>query len=214
MFSAWCKILALVGYRRVLLVEQSLDAPIPPVAARLPVNICLMREPEVDEYLDFRPDVDAADVRRRLEAGDLCFVARHQGRIVHAAWAVSGRVRIDFLARDFGLAPDEVYIDESHTLPSFRGLDIAAARSSHTRRYYQEAGYRRSLAIVFPENGPACRAVAKQGYRPLGTMGYWKLGPWRFEFFRAHRPGQPWAGDTQGSRTRRAQSESSGPSLR
>jgi len=207
MFSAWCKILALVGYRRVLLVEKLLDAPIPPVVARLPVDVDVMRESEVDEYLAFRPDVDAADVRRRLEAGDLCFVARHQGRIVHAAWSVSGRARIDFLGREFRLAPDEVYTDESHTLPSFRGLDIAAARSAHTRRYYQEAGYRRSLAIVFPESRPACRAVAKLGYRPLGTMGYWKLGPWRFDFFRAHRHGQTWAGNKRGSGTRRAQSE-------
>jgi GNAT superfamily N-acetyltransferase len=152
----------------------------------VPVIISRLKETDLDDYLAFRPEVGAADVARRLQAGHQCFVARHEGRIVRAAWAATGRVRIDFLARDLDLAPDEVYLDESHTLRRFRGHNIAAERSAQMRRHYQERGYRRSLAIVFPENRQACRAAEKSGYRPLGVMGYIKLGPWRYDFYRAH----------------------------
>jgi hypothetical protein len=205
-FSLWCKILALIGYRRVLLVEQSLDAPIAPVTARVPVTIGRLRETEVDEYLAFHPEVEAGDIRHRLQAGDQCFTARYQGTIVHAAWAAPGRARIDFLGRDLDLAPDEVYIDGSRTVPSFRGHNITGARSAETRRYYQEAGYRRSLAVVFPENGPACRAVERQGYRPVATIGYVKLGPWRFDFRPEHPSGKAWAGSRRPDQSKRARS--------
>ena len=197
-FSVWCKILALLGYRRALLIERPVDRPTAAVTPRVPVTIGRLEEADVGDYLVFRPEVRAADVRRRLQAGHECFVARHEGRIVHAAWAATGRVRIDFLARDLDLGPDEVYLDESHTLPPFRGLDIAAERSRHMRRHYEGRGYRRSLAIVFPENRQACRAAEKSGYRPIGTIGYIRLGPWRRDFFRVHPAGRAWV------KTRRA----------
>jgi hypothetical protein len=41
--------------------------------------------------------------------GQRVFVARHEGRIVHAGWTTTKQAWIDFLARELTLAPDEVY---------------------------------------------------------------------------------------------------------
>src|SRR5437899_2705017 len=111
--SLWFRILSETGYRRVVLMERLLDAPITEMTACLPVVIDLLKDTEVAEYTGFRPGVDPSKIRRRLAAGQWAFVARHEGRIVHAGWAATEQAWIDYLACAIGLAADEVYQYES-----------------------------------------------------------------------------------------------------
>ena len=180
--SLWFKILGETVYRRLVLMERPLNEPVPEVTPRLPVAIGPLREFELDDYIEFRPEADPPEVRRRLEAGDLCFVARHEGRIVNAGWATTCRAWIEYLACEMRLAPGEVYHYESFTTPSFRGLNISPARYTQMLRYLRDAGYRRSVSAVVPENKAGISHLKKVGYRPFGVMGYVKLGPWRRDF--------------------------------
>lgn len=189
--SLWFKVLGETVYRRMVLRDRLLDEPIPEVTARLPVVVSLLGETELDEYLAARPEADPSEIRRRFAAGQLCIVARHEGRIVNTCWATTGRAWIGYLAREVRLAPDEVYIYESYTLPSSRGQNIAPVRLMHALRYFREAGYRRVLAAIMPENQPAFRLNDKLGYRTIGVMGYLKLGSWRYEFCRVKRGSLP-----------------------
>jgi SAM-dependent methyltransferase/GNAT superfamily N-acetyltransferase len=189
--SLWFKILGETVYRRAILMERPLDQPNVRLAARLPVAIDLLRTSEVDEYANFRPDTDPSETRRRLEAGPLCFVARHEGRIVHACWAATGRAWVEYLAGEILLASDEVFHYDSFTAPSFRGRNIAAVRVIEAARYFRQAGYRRLVAIVVPENTSAFRSLEKAGYRRVGVIGYVKIGPWRWNLCRVHRRSRP-----------------------
>ncbi len=193
--NLWFKILGETVYRRAVLVERPLNEPLAAVTPSLPTVIGLLSEAEVDEYLSFRPETNAADVRSRLETGHLCFVARHEGCIVSAAWIATGRVWIDYLACEIRLATDEAYLYESFTSPGFRGQNIPAVRATHETRYFRDAGYRRLVAVIMPENKPALRHAEKAGWKPSGVMGYVKLGPWRRDFCRvkpnARPPGAP-----------------------
>lgn len=180
--SLWFKALSRTIYRRVILFERSLaEAPGAPTGS-LPVTIDLLQEHEINEYLSLRPAADSHEIRRRLQAGEWCFVARCEGQLVHACWAAAGRAWIEYLAREIQLAPDQVYSFESLTAPGWRGQNIAGARSAYMARFLLAAGYRRMIAVVVPENKPALRAVEKVGYRPFGVMGYIKLGKWRHDF--------------------------------
>jgi SAM-dependent methyltransferase/GNAT superfamily N-acetyltransferase len=189
--NLWFRILGETVYRRMVLVERLLNEPIPEVTVRLPVVISLLRETELDEYLSLRPGADPSDIRRRLAAGQLCFVARHEGRIIHARWATTRRAWIDYLACEIRLAPDEVYTFESFTDPSFRGQNVAPAQGMESLRYFRDAGYRRLLAAVVPENKPAFHPLEKLGYRRLGVIGYLKVGPWRYDSCRIKRGSLP-----------------------
>lgn len=184
--SVWFKILGATVYRRLLLLERPLDEPIPEVTARSSVVISLLTEAEITEYINFRPEADPSDIRSRLAAGQWCFVARYAGRIVHACWVATKRAWIDYLASEIRLAADEVYPYESFTAPDVRGQSIASVRSAQMLRYFHNAGYRRSLTAVLPENKPALRPLEKVGYRPFGVMGYIQIGPWRHDFCRVH----------------------------
>ena len=83
----------------------------------------------------------SADMRniQRLVAGQCAFVARHEGRIVHAGWATAKRAWIGFLAREVALAPDELYQYESFTAPGFRGQNPAAVRITQMLHYFRKA---------------------------------------------------------------------------
>jgi hypothetical protein len=117
--NLWFKILGETVYRRAVLVERPLNEPVAAVTPILPLVIGLLSEVEVVEYLSFRPETDAATVRSRLEAGHLCFVARHKGCIVSGAWIGTGRGWIDYLACEICLATDEAYLYESFYLAWF-----------------------------------------------------------------------------------------------
>src|SRR4051812_44638951 len=79
--TLWFKLLGETVYRRMVLLERSLDAPQELLAAEIPVEFDLLRASDADEYALLRPDTGATEVRRRLELGQLCFSGRHDGRI-------------------------------------------------------------------------------------------------------------------------------------
>ena len=185
--SLWFRVLGETVYRRMVLMERLLAEPVSPVTPGLRVTIGLLDEAEAGEYCDFRPGADLLDVRRRLGAGQWCFVARHEGRIVQAGWAVARRARIDYLDREIDLAPDEVYIYGSYTAPDSRGRNLAPAQRTEAVRFLRDAGYRRLVAAVFPENKAGFRPLEKIGCRRFGVMGYVKVGRWRRDFCRVSR---------------------------
>jgi SAM-dependent methyltransferase/RimJ/RimL family protein N-acetyltransferase len=196
--SLWFKVLGETFYRRAVLMELHLDQPVLPVSPRVPVAISLLGWDQVDEYCSFRPEADPAQVYQRMDAGRRCFVARHEERIVHACWTADKEARVDYLDREIQLAPGEAYIYESFTSPDFRGQNIAPARLAWMAQYYKDAGYRRLVAIIMPGNVAAFRPPEKVGFRPIGLMGYVKLGPWRHDFCRLKRGVVPPGGSPTG----------------
>ena len=189
--SLWFKGLAMTVYRRAVLVERPLDGPLASITPNTPVEIGVLSETDVGAYLGFRPETSAADVRGRLERGHVCFVAWHGGRIVSAAWLATGRVWVDYLARELQLAVDEAYLYESFTARDFRGQNIPVVRGTYETRYFRDAGYRRLVAVIVPENKPALRHAEKAGWNAFGIMGYVKVGPWRRDFCRVKPKARP-----------------------
>jgi RimJ/RimL family protein N-acetyltransferase len=174
-----------------LLWERPLDVPLADVTPKVPVQIEVLGQADVAQYYAFRPDASPTDIRQRLESRQWCFIARHQGQIVHADWIATGRVWLDSLAYELRLAPNDVYSYDSFTTPEFRGQRIAPARSVHMQRVMREAGYTRIVMTTLPDNAVSIRVYAGVGYRRLGTLGYVQLGPWRWHFCRIRRGARP-----------------------
>jgi GNAT superfamily N-acetyltransferase len=171
-----------IVYRRILLMERSLDKPVLEVASRLPVVFDLLKETEIVEYISFRPDANPSEIRSRWRRGHRCFVGRHAGQVVNAGWVCTSSARIGELAREIELAPDEVFVYDGFTSPHFRNQKIQQARHAWILRMCRDAGFRRVICHVRPNNRTSIRTVEKAGYRCFAVMGYVKLGPWRREF--------------------------------
>lgn len=181
----WFKALGEIGYRRAVLRECPLDQPFPLVAARIPLAIELLDETQVDEYNVFRRGADSTAARRQFEAGDRCFVARNEGRIVGACWSATGRAWSVYLSREIPLAADEVYVYDAFTASEQRGKGILPVLTNEMHRYHRSRGFRREVAVTVPENQSAM--TSKIGYRSVGTMGYFALGKYRNDFCRMQR---------------------------
>lgn len=88
-------------YRREILLERPLSDTIPDLDVLSPVDISLLETQEIEEYLQFRPNIDPAEVRRRFDRGHFCFVARCAGRIVSASWTTTQGTWSSFRARNY-----------------------------------------------------------------------------------------------------------------
>lgn len=181
----WFAVLGELGYRRLAIRGCILDDAFPGNAARFPVAFDQLDETQLDEYNDFRGAANADAARRRFAAGDKCFVARHDGRIVSARWGATGRLRCDYLSRAIALADDEAYLYDAFTTPGWRGRGVFPALTSEMHRYYRAAGKRRSICFTGPENLPAM--ATNTGYRKIGMIGYVGVGGIRYNFCRLHR---------------------------
>jgi GNAT superfamily N-acetyltransferase len=155
------------------------DLPIPTVTADLPVSIGLLQEQEVDEYSSFYPWTSPSEALKRLGEGQLCFVARYDGRLVAADWASTVSTYSRYLHRTFPLQPGDVYTYEIYTLPDFRRQRIATAIKVEILRHFRGLGCSRFLNLISPDNHASLHNNEKLGYRQVGLMEYWGLGPFR-----------------------------------
>ena len=185
--SFWFKLLSEIGcYRRVLLLERLLEEPISEVKPTLPVTVDLLKKNEVDEYDAFRTIVSPSRTLDRLNAGRLCFVARHERQVISACWATIHVILTPYSACEIQLAKDEAYVYDGFTKPDFRGQSIFPAILAEMIKYFRAAGYRRMILGIVPENNPSLWAIRKVGFRLFGTMGYIKIGQWRQDFYRTN----------------------------
>ncbi|MEP6997481.1 MAG: GNAT family N-acetyltransferase [Betaproteobacteria bacterium] len=177
--SFWFKLLSQCGYRRLLLLERALDQPVADFTPGLPVEVAMLAESELDEYLTFRPTTVRGEVADRLRSGHMCFVARHSGRIVAVAWVAVQPVWVPFLGCRIDMETGDAHIYDKFTLPAYRGHGISNAVRTHHLRYLQRAGFRRATGAVLPENASSLRDDTKGGFRVYGVLGRIKLGRWQ-----------------------------------
>ncbi|MEO8575723.1 MAG: class I SAM-dependent methyltransferase [Gemmatimonadales bacterium] len=178
----WFAVLGELGYRRLAIRECRLDRPFPETPAKLALSVETLDAAQVDEYVAFRAGTNVHAVRKRLAAGNECFVARVDHKIVSARWAATGNAPCDYLFRTVSLADDEVYLFDAFTSPEWRGKGIFPALTSSMHRHYRDEGKHRSICFTGPENLPAM--IADTGYRRIGLIGYVGIGSKRRQFFR------------------------------
>lgn len=178
--SFWFKLASTVGYRRLLLLERPLAETLPQVEPGQRLEFGTLAVSEVDDHFAFRPGLPRAVVLKRLRLAQTCFCARHEGRIVSACWATQEPAWIEFLSREFALAPGEVYVFDAYTLPVYRGQGVAPALCVHQLSCFRAQGLRRAIRATLPENIPALRAHAKSGFRGYALLRSLKIGPWQF----------------------------------
>jgi hypothetical protein len=172
-------------YRRLLLAW--VDKP-PVMEATVPLEISVLEETEVEELVESIPVVPESEVRARLSGLNFCFVARHEGRLVHATWALTTRAWSDFLGCDLELEPGEALVCDAYTVTEARGHRILSAVGSWLGRYLYEfehprrSEYQRVVSAFFPENRAALKLIEAAGFHPDRWQGFVKVGPWRRDF--------------------------------
>jgi GNAT superfamily N-acetyltransferase len=171
-------------YRRLLLVARPLGEPDPTIDASVSLAFGRLARSDSAEYLAFHPGEAIAEIERRFDRGDLCFLARSEGRIVGAVWTTRASPAVRYLHTTLAIAPDDVYLYDAYTAPDLRGRRIAPTLYRDVLTHHRAAGVRRAIAAILPENRATMRSLAEAGFRVIGRVGYVQLGPWRRYFGR------------------------------
>lgn len=174
------KLASELGYRKLLLLGRPLAEAIPAVAAQVPLRFELLPAAAADEYLEFRPEARRDRILSRWEAGNLCFVARHEGRIVACGWGTAAAARTDYLQCAIELAPGDAYLYDGYTRPEWRSRGIFQALGAEELRALQRAGHRRAIRATAVQNAVALHAHTRVGFRPIGSIVRYRLGPWQW----------------------------------
>jgi len=171
------KLASELGYRKLLLLGRPLSEAIPAVGSRVPVRFELLPAAAVEDYLAFRPDARRDRILPRWAAGNLCFVARHEGRIVACGWGTAAAAWTDYLQCAIELAPGDAYLYDGYTLPEWRGRGIFQALCAEELRALQRAGHRRAIRATAVHNAVALHVHTRGGFRPIGSVVRYRLGP-------------------------------------
>jgi GNAT superfamily N-acetyltransferase len=188
------KILGETVYRRLWLLALDLDELSVRISPRTEVAIRVLEgaDRDLDLYTAFRVNTSAREFRRKIDSGGKCFVAMQGGRAISATWTYVGGGPIPYLGAYFEAGSSEILLEDSYTLPAFRGRNISPAVTIAMARYYRDRGFRLMLASVLPENRASLRVRQKTWFHICGMAGYVGPGPHRRHFCRTYPDFLPW----------------------
>lgn len=173
--AIWWRALEHTIYRRLTFLARPVRAAQPTRLGAEAVAFSLLDPGETGEYGTLRPDVPAAETRRRIAAGERCLVGRLDGELVHARWFAHRRVEIPYLGHSFELEPGVVYAYDGFTAPAARGLRISAGGPAG-EAIIRGWRARSILVAVWPENAAGAGLAARLGYEPIGTVAVVRAG--------------------------------------
>ncbi len=176
-----------VFYRSIVFIARDLTDPPPVIRSSLPVEIRLLDVGDADAWRRHRADLEPSRIEDRLARlgrGHACVAAWLEGEIVASVWFAVDEARIPEIGRHFMLRPGEVFAYDSYTNESERSHGIATARAVWTARYLRDQGYERVIGHLRPENRPGFGPPARAGYSEIGSAGYVRLWPLRWDFVR------------------------------
>jgi len=149
-----------------LLLKRSLDAPPALFRSRLAIAVSTASPDRMDEIAAMTPYHHAGALRRRLQAGNVCFIAEVEGRVVAFNWLVFGGEDDEFYRLE--LAPGEAYCMDAFTAEPFRGQAIHTELLSRILIRAREDGCRVAYTRVGVLNSASWKTHVRLGWKMAG----------------------------------------------
>jgi hypothetical protein len=166
-------LLAVGGYRRLLLLEHNLDGGACPAEDGHELVFL-----SAADAVAFNPAWAGGIAEARIEGGHRC-VGLSDGRSVLSAWWVAhDRAWIPYLGCSFDPGPGSAFLYDATTPPACRGNGSLAIGAQLYSERLREEGGRRAVAAVLPENAAGYASFARAGFGPVATLTtVWGHGP-------------------------------------
>ncbi len=145
------------------LYERRLEAPATPGAPPPGVELAVWDSP-----------TDAGwghpEAEQRLHAGQACAVARHGKDVVAYCWLACTPVRVDEIRQLVVPGPEDVYLYDAFTMPSWRGCGLFSALLRHLLVFARARARKRALIFVLASNRASRRAIERAGFEIFGRV--------------------------------------------
>ena len=151
-----------VHFYDMLYGEKDLNLAIPEVESRIDVRIAEAAEDDVEELAALLDANGQRHLRRAVQLGGRCFVARCGGRIAGCSW-VNAHV-IDLVGMTVARLPDDVaYTYNSCVFPEFRGNRVFQCLTRAVYTDVKEKGGRFVCNLVDRRNAASIAARTRLG---------------------------------------------------
>jgi GNAT superfamily N-acetyltransferase len=152
----------------------------PRCQARIEVEFAEVESAEVDR-LAAAMNQSSETVRRRLATGRRCFVLKVADDIAAYGWVTHGVEQVGELERQFNLHPDEAYLWDFATRPSWRGQGLYSALLSHIIYRLHDEGAALVWIGASRQNAPSVKGFENAGFQWVVDVIYRRF--WRLTLF-------------------------------
>jgi len=169
------------------LYERQLDAPVAPGPLPPGVELAVWDSPPAEGDAG-RPW--HAEAERRIHEGQACVVARHGGDVMAYCWLTWRPEWVAEIDRFVVPGPDEAYLYEAFTQPTWRGRGLFSAMLFRLLAYARAQGRRRALIFVLTDNRASRRAIERTGFELFQTVSTIEVFALRRLWFHGPRTGR------------------------
>jgi len=151
-----------------VIYRWDLARPLAPFRARLPIEICIATDEQLDVIAEITgsPFHCASLLRARTRTGSKCFLASLNGEIAGFNWVTRGQVHDEFYR--ISLNPKDVYCMDAHTIESYRGNAIHTELLFRLLEYAKGNGCRYAYTRVSAMNVASWKSHLRLGWEELG----------------------------------------------
>ncbi len=166
-----------------LVLVRDLRLPLPEVPPHGSLRWTGLTEAQIDRVLSINPTLSLAEIRRRLDEGQVWLLCWIGDSLVHYRCDAVASPYLPYLRKRLRYLPGDIHATDVFTHPVFRGQGIQTVSSIMALHRARALGLSRSITIVAWWNTPALRVnLEKTGRSVAGTVGYWNAGLWRYYF--------------------------------
>lgn len=163
-------ILLFYSRRTSYVFEKEYKKNQPVKKSKIPINIRLLTNNDVEEYRNIRESNMKADIAPFLKRGDLCMCAEYEKHIISYVWSAT---KIGILPEHhlrFKIPKKCIYLYNSYTLPKYRGLGVSTEVMAKMELYLIEQGFEKQYNTISPDNIPSIRTVEKNNHKKTGIL--------------------------------------------
>ncbi len=177
--------LARLPYRRIRYIVhgRSLLEPFPDFKPKIPLEIRPFERSDAKFIRQMDRPSEARLCTARLAYGQKGVLALHGSVPVGHAWSCI-KVERALERVHLPLRHGDVLFSDAYTAPAFRGRGVQRAMMLARMRLFREMGYRRAINYVDRRNAPSLAASRKLGWRVVGHIDFFRIGPWRWSRYK------------------------------
>jgi len=174
------RILPWMVRRRYYLYSGSLTSPLPECKADISLRIEPAERSDLARLLRIRPGYYRLDrVHERRDKGHVCFLAWAAGEPIHCRWAFTGSTHLSYLGKQLILGPQDIFYDETFTVPRFRGLCVDYATLRVMLAWFRDRGFVRHHCLLTSWDFSLHRRAAAFAMRRTGEVRGWNILGWK-----------------------------------
>lgn len=153
-------------FGNLVLFSFNLKNKIPDVKECIPTDIEFISDLSFlkTEDLIKKSYINSDIFKYRFNCGDICCVAKFEGKIISYCWISLNGGYIEEIDRNINLKNNEIYLYDAFTESEFRGKSIFPCILTAILRYGKGKGYHKSLVFALSSNHPSQRAIKKAGF--------------------------------------------------